>query len=72
MDDVDRAQQLQAQLNQAALKEHLAGAAAEQPLIVGGARVCRDCREVIPWERMRLGAHIVRCVDCQAAHEKRR
>ncbi|HIC79857.1 MAG TPA: TraR/DksA family transcriptional regulator [Kiloniellaceae bacterium] len=70
MDDIDRAQQWQAQLNRTAILNHRAATPSEPPLVADGVRVCRDCLEVIPWARLRISQDIVRCVDCQTAREK--
>ncbi|RMG56319.1 MAG: TraR/DksA family transcriptional regulator [Gammaproteobacteria bacterium] len=72
MDEIDLAQEAEARFTRQALARHKAQAQAETPLVEGGARVCRDCHEVIPWARLRIDPRIVRCVDCQEAYERRR
>ena len=43
----------------------------ETPLILGGERVCKDCRDVIATQRLIHTPDAVRCVPCQEDHEKR-
>jgi DnaK suppressor protein len=33
--------------------------------------LCADCREEIPWTRLEANPSALRCVDCQARHERR-
>lgn len=42
----------------------------EDPLLDGdGDRICRECEEKIPFERLMACPHAVRCVPCQEARE---
>lgn len=70
MDDADFATEHECAFRQDALARHRARQQ-EVPRIEGGTRLCRDCDERIPWARLRLDARVVRCVECQDAHEKR-
>lgn len=72
MDDADFAAEHEYAARQDALARHRdRPRQQEAPRIEGGARLCRDCDERIPWARLRLDARVVRCVECQDAHEKR-
>ena len=42
----------------------------EQPLLVGGKRVCPDCREQLDKKRLKAKPDAVRCVECQELKEK--
>jgi len=46
-------------------------AAATMPLSVDGKRVCRDCLDPIDRKRLRAAPEALRCVECQALHERR-
>ena len=42
----------------------------ETPLVnSGGQRLCRDCEEIIPFQRVLAAPHAVRCFDCQTRLE---
>jgi len=36
-----------------------------------GERVCRDCYDPIPTERLAADPYAVRCIDCQRDKERR-
>jgi len=36
-----------------------------------GRRICRDCEEIIPLERLLAAPHAVRCVPCKQDIEER-
>lgn len=69
-DPIDRAtEQAQAQLD-AHLRDHAAAAAVtDAPLIRDGVRLCIDCEDTIPTDRLAFAPHAVRCVECQQDHE---
>ena len=43
----------------------------ETPLVVDGVRLCLDCEDAIPAERLQRMPYAVRCVHCQQTHEAR-
>lgn len=71
MDEADRAQQYEETHRAMALTAVQGALTSGPPLIIDGVRVCHDCEETIPWARLRLGTHIVRCVECQERYERR-
>lgn len=54
---------------QQAIADH-AGRTTEEQLIVDGVVVCRECDAPIPEQRLAHVPDAVRCIDCQAFHEK--
>lgn len=41
----------------------------EAPLVVEGKRLCLDCHDAIPAERLRIASDVVRCAPCQQLRE---
>lgn len=72
VDELDRAKALEMRERQAALARTLArGQEREPPLEVDGVRVCLDCGEPIPPERLAARPQSVRCVECKERKEKK-
>jgi DnaK suppressor protein len=73
MDDLDRAKDLELSHRKAALTHQQEQAAQDNdtnPLIIDGVRVCVDCREPIPEERLKARPEAERCIDCKTTKEK--
>jgi phage/conjugal plasmid C-4 type zinc finger TraR family protein len=70
MDDIDRAQAIENEHRAAALRRAVERGAAERPLIVAGVRICADCEDPIPPERIAALPHVVRCWRCQTLFER--
>ncbi len=66
-DIVDAAQEREA----AYLEERLRAQADSAALGRAGSGICADCGEAIPAARRRALPSAIRCVDCQAWHERR-
>ncbi|EBS4105258.1 TraR/DksA family transcriptional regulator [Salmonella enterica subsp. enterica] len=67
MDDLDRAQALEAQFTARCLAEHQRQTHHLVP--VTAVRDCEDCGCVIPAARLAVQPDAVCCVDCQALRE---
>ena len=70
MDQFDRAQKLEQQQRDRALKA-ARQRPAEQPLMVDGIRVCIDCLDDILTARLEHIPDAVRCISCQQDYERR-
>lgn len=71
-DIFDRASDLEQKERDASIARRKDLAAAhDAPFEIEGARVCLDCFEPIPEQRLRALATAARCVDCQQSHERR-
>jgi phage/conjugal plasmid C-4 type zinc finger TraR family protein len=66
-DEIDRAQEGQAEFNHAALLRHRANR--EQ---LTGNGICVDCDEAIEKKRLMVCKGTLRCRDCQSKHEDRK
>lgn len=53
-------------------RQAAANAEHETPFTIEGVRVCLDCYEPIPPERIKANEYAVRCTDCQDDHDRRR
>lgn len=72
MDECDVAAELQQRDREGGLRVALRTAHRETvPLVINGERCCLECEEPIDPERLRANPGAVRCVSCQAKHEKR-
>lgn len=73
MDDLDRAKILEMRQRADALAAQQRRAQiTDEPLMVNGQRLCLDCEEVIPAERLAVQPESVRCVACKSNHERGR
>lgn len=71
-DPIDRAREQTDAHDAAALRDHAAEMANhETPWEHEGKRLCLDCADPIPTDRLATCPHAVRCVHCQGDHEKR-
>jgi len=70
MDQFDRAQKLEQQQRDRALKA-ARHRPTEQPIVVDGIRVCIDCMDDIEAQRLEYVADAVRCISCQKDYERR-
>jgi len=71
MDDLDRAKDLEMRQRADALAAQQRRAQiTDEPLMVNGQRLCLDCEEVIPAERLAVQPESVRCVPCKSIHER--
>jgi DnaK suppressor protein len=43
----------------------------QTPTIVGGLRLCDDCGDVIPPQRIEASPDCVRCIYCETDHDKK-
>lgn len=68
MDAADRAQEVEEMERAQALARK---STVEVPRMVGDVRVCLRCEEEIELPRLAANPRAVRCVKCQARHEKR-
>jgi len=72
MDDVDIAQLRETEEREQALAAAV-NRVVELPMNDDtGARICLDCFDRIPHKRLLAAPKCVRCVDCQAIHERGR
>ena len=69
MDAADRAQEVEEMERAQALARK---ATIEVPRMDGDVRVCLRCDEPIELPRLAANPRAVRCVECQARHEKRK
>lgn len=71
MDEADIAQRQEERQRESAIEAALVRHTDEQHRI--GDRVyCLDCADEIPETRLAANPRASRCIDCQAAHERRR
>lgn len=67
MDDMDRAQEINEQLQADALASHFRTGIANA--MYGSEITCMDCSEEIPEARRRAVPGCTKCVSCQEQHE---
>lgn len=67
-DIIDRAQYYDEQYRQLAIAAHFAGLQAHTDRPV--AADCIDCGEEIPVARRKAAPSAIRCIECQAKHER--
>jgi DnaK suppressor protein len=70
MDEIDAAQEMDGFLRELSLKKRNLHKEQEKQLIVDGRRLCLKCEEPIPDARLKANPDAVRCVECQAKHER--
>ncbi|MBW2599923.1 MAG: TraR/DksA family transcriptional regulator [Deltaproteobacteria bacterium] len=71
MDIIDRAQEYECVLREAAIEEARTRGVDILPIYLGGVRCCVDCEEPIPEERLLIKPDAVRCVACQEKNERK-
>lgn len=72
MDDADHAKELEMADRELAISAHKERSKEiEPPLEVYGVRICLDCYEEIPEERLRVRPESVRCVSCKEIKEQK-
>lgn len=72
MDDADRAKDYEMAERSAAIqKQQQRAHEIDRPLYVRGVRVCLDCLDPIPDERIEAKPDAVRCTFCKEIHERR-
>ncbi len=70
MDDLDRAKEREMADRDKALQVQLQdGRETEEPMEINGIRLCLDCYEVIPEERIKARPESVLCVSCKEKKE---
>jgi len=72
VDTIDRAQDYAARFQRDALTRQLSQQEAPEALVIDGHRCCVDCERPIPSARLERVPGAVRCVRCQARHERGR
>ena len=72
MDDADRAEVQVSTETARCLAAHLARVHHPRPVATDaqGARICRDCGDPLTPARLHAQPGAVRCVECQADHER--
>lgn len=70
-DVADYAQAIAEEERKDALAARAARTFHEEPRVVNGQRLCRDCDEPLSKKRLKFVPEAVRCVDCQNLLEQR-
>jgi len=71
MDDADRAKIIEQREREAAIEAALSKVMQAPQHDRHGRRICLDCGDPIPMERLYAWPHAVRCVTCKLSWEQR-